>query len=73
MKNDFAFSDARFCHDMRNNGSKILALTWICHLSMCLWSLGGIEESYGETPPIHEKISMSKIDLFTPTYYFSKH
>ena len=32
----------------------ILAFTWFCQLSMCLWSKEGLEE---------EKISMSKIDF----------
>ena len=46
----------------------ILALTWFCHLSMYLWSLGGggLGSPKGGTRPLFmKKTSMSKNDFLT--------
>ena len=42
----------------------ILALTWFCHLSMYLWSLGGAWGAPRGDPPLYmKKTSMSKNDF----------
>ena len=43
----------------------ILTLTWFCHLSRCLWSLGGLEESQGGTPLYMKKNHFLKL-IFRP-------
>ena len=52
-KQIFASSDAitAATRKILSTTCAILALTWFCHLSMCLWSLGGLEEPQGGTPP----------------------
>ena len=51
---DFAATGAMMAatREISSATHAILALTWFCHLSMCLWSLGGGGlEPQGRTPP----------------------
>ena len=65
-KQNFASSDAitAATHKILFTTHAILALTWFCHLSIYLWSLGGAWGAPRGDPPLYmKKTSMSKNDF----------
>ena len=60
-KQTFASSDAKFCRETRNNDR--YTQNFVCMYVSMKPRGGGLEGPQGGTPPIHEKTSMSKIDL----------
>ena len=44
----------------------ILVLTWFCHLSMCLWSLGGAWGAPRGDPPLYMKNNQCLKLIFRP-------